>query len=338
LLSKHPIVAKRTSIYRQASWPDSAANKGALFARIAPPGFPSTVDLFYTHAQAIYPDGSGRKELVRQLGHLGHMIRAHANPETPTLLLGDLNFPAEDPELYAKALELLGNPTDLWLTQRPLPPVGFTNVHDNNFYEDEEDDRRPKAGEDHRLDYILLFPGHWHVPLLESMEILKWTRGGRQISDHFGLLARFSRELHAEVSLEGTLSGIDVAITAVRCIEESDEVGDDTVSFKLTASTAHGISAVSQAPRRFDVATGDSWTVTNATVAHLTGDPGAQVRLVIAGTEHDSGGTPDSLGEKTLVIPRSLLLLHQGLRYERVMPFLTDDGGEYAVTITLTIR
>ena len=339
LLSKHPMQEKRSTIYRQATSPDSFANKGALFARIVPPGFPSPLDIFYTHAQAIYPGGDGKKELLSQLLHLGHMIRAHSDPETPTLLMGDLNFPAEDPELYAKAFELLGSPIDLWLSQRPVPPVGATNVRDNNFYEDPKNDQRPKPGEDHRLDYVLLTPGLWHVPRLGSMEILKWSHQERQISDHFGLLARFSGELHVGIKLEGTLTSVEATITAVRCIEETDEVGTDTVSFQLTVSTPGGASAESVAPARANVDTGESWSVTNATTARLAGDPGAQVLLRINGTEHDGGlNGNDSLGQQTLVIPRSLLLLLQGSSQERVMPFLVGDGGEYAVTVRLTVR
>ncbi|HYI01415.1 endonuclease/exonuclease/phosphatase family protein [Hyalangium sp.] len=339
LLSKHPMKEVRSSIYRQTASPDNLSNKGVLFARIAPAGFPSSLDIFYTHAQAIYRGGDGQKELMSQLLHLGLMIRAHADPETPSLLMGDLNFPGEDPELYAKALGLLGQPIDLWLAQRPVPSEGATNVRDNNFYADPNEEGRPRAGEDHRLDYILLHPGLRHVPQLGSMEILKWSREGRQISDHFGVLARFSRELHADLELEGTIAGIDATITAVRCIEESDELGDDTVSFRLTVSTPAGASAESAAPKRVGVATGEGWTVTNATAARLAGDPGAQLLLRITGKEHDGGlNGDDSLGQRTLVIPRHQLLLHQGASLERVMPFLTGDGGEYAVTVRLTVR
>jgi endonuclease/exonuclease/phosphatase family metal-dependent hydrolase len=337
LLSKHPFQEVKSTIYRQtASW-DFAANKGALFARILPAGSPTPIDIFYTHAQAIYRGGTGRKELESQLLHLGQMIRAHSDPEIPALLMGDLNFPAENPELYAKAMGLLGHPVDLWLAQRPVPPDGATNVRDNNFYADPNHDSRPRAGEDQRLDYILLYPGLRHVPQLESMEVLKWKRGERQISDHFGVMARFSRELQVDFELQGAIAGIEATITAVRCIEETDEVGDDTVSFHLQISKEDGTKAQSATPRRGGVATGEGWTVTNATVARLTGDPGSKLLLRLTGTEHDDASVDENLGKRTLVIPRELLLLHQGTSFERLMPFLTGDGGEYAVTVRLSV-
>ena len=56
-------------------------------------------------------------------------------------------------------------------------------VTENNFYEDVTE----KPDHDQRLDYILIKAGLKFVPIVTNVrQILKLTRNGRFISDHFG--------------------------------------------------------------------------------------------------------------------------------------------------------
>jgi hypothetical protein len=142
-----------------------------------------------------------------------------------------------------------------WLTARAAPPIR---------------DSRPRAGEDHRLDYILLYPGLRHLPQLQSIEVLKWSCGGRQISDHFGVMARFSKELRVDLALQGAIARIEATIASVQCIEESDEVGDDTVSFRVQVTKEDGTTAETKAPKPGD---GGEYAVTvRLTVRSLLND------------------------------------------------------------------
>jgi endonuclease/exonuclease/phosphatase family metal-dependent hydrolase len=94
---------------------------------------------------------------------------------------------------YAELIERLGGPVDLWVAQGNSPASGFTNTPESNFYEDPGDAPDGRS----RLDYILMNPGPGIIPVAESVEVLKFSRSGRQVSDHFGLRAQF--ELLARV-------------------------------------------------------------------------------------------------------------------------------------------
>jgi hypothetical protein len=73
------------------------------------------------------------------------------------------------------------------------------------------------------------------------------------------------------------------------------------------------------------------------TPAVLTGDPGAGITVEVEGTEHDGLSRNDSLGIQSIHISRTDLLLNQGRRFSRVMPYLTGDGGEYGVEIEVSV-
>lgn len=196
LLSRHPILASNVHIYRECAGADALSNKGVLHVRIQPEAATLGCDVFYTHMQAIYDEGEGRVELQQQLASLGVFLRTHRDPELPAFVVGDLNFPGEgDPALYTAALASLGQPADLWLAQDPVPSRGITWAADNDFYADADDDSRPSAAEEARLDYILLLPGLKFAPLLQDIEVVKLRMDGRCISDHYGLRGRFGEML-----------------------------------------------------------------------------------------------------------------------------------------------
>jgi hypothetical protein len=70
----------------------------------------------------------------------------------------------------------------------------------------------------------------------------------------------------------------------------------------------------------------------------LGGDPGAFLALGLTGIEHDELTADDDLGDVSIAIPRHLLLLHRGGSFERTMPLLTGESGEYAVTVRVHVN
>ena len=56
ILSKYPILDDNKIIYSKCKAWDCLAYKGAIHIRIQPPGSPNSWDIFYTHAQDIWPD------------------------------------------------------------------------------------------------------------------------------------------------------------------------------------------------------------------------------------------------------------------------------------------
>jgi endonuclease/exonuclease/phosphatase family metal-dependent hydrolase len=185
LLSKHPISQAHAIIYRDCASGDCFANKGMIHIRVQSPRCPMAHDIFFTHAQDIEPDG-GREALYQQLNAMNNMIHQYADPNTPTLIMGDINIPGEDPRDYSELLNRLRRPVDFWVVNGNTENSGFTFVADNNFYEDVKDN--PFLNR--RVDYVLMKAGVRFIPILENIEILKFMRQGRYISDHFGLYAQ----------------------------------------------------------------------------------------------------------------------------------------------------
>jgi len=94
-------------------------------------------DIFFSHTQNIEEDG-GKKALYAQLTRMNGMIQDYADPNIPTLIMGDLNIPGEVPEHYNQLIKRLGIPVDLWIVAGNTTE-GFTFTSDNNFYEDDDD-------------------------------------------------------------------------------------------------------------------------------------------------------------------------------------------------------
>lgn len=188
LLSKHPILEHHQIIYRDCAGSDCFANKGIIYTRVHPLNSPMPYDIFFSHMQNIKED-DGQEALYAQLTRMSEMIRQHSNPNIPTIIMGDLNIPGEVPEHYNQLIGRLGQPVDLWTVAGNTPGSGFTATSDNNFYEDSDD----IPAQNQRLDYILMRAGLRFIPILTNIEILKFTRGGRFISDHFGLHAQFEQ-------------------------------------------------------------------------------------------------------------------------------------------------
>lgn len=188
LLSRWPITASDDVIYRDCDGSDCFANKGMIHIRVQAPDWPSAVDVFLTHAQNIETD-DGQSALYAQLDTMHDFVDRRSDPVLPAIIVGDLNIPAEQERHYRQLLDRLPGFRDCWTVAGNLPETGATLISHSSFHEDPDD--RPDS--DQRLDYVLLRAGSRGVPLLDDIGILWFTRAGRLISDHLGLLARFSR-------------------------------------------------------------------------------------------------------------------------------------------------
>jgi endonuclease/exonuclease/phosphatase family metal-dependent hydrolase len=188
LLSRHPILFSRDTIYRDCDGFDCFANKGILHTRLQPPSWPTPLDVFYTHMQDI-ATSDGVRALYAQLDHANQFMGLHGAPNVPKIMMGDLNIPAADSHHYEQLLIRLRGPRDCWTVAGNSVASGDTSVTDSNFYEDEDD--RPPRNE--RLDYVLLKAEHRAIPILSNIEVLKLRHNGRFISDHFGVLAKFDK-------------------------------------------------------------------------------------------------------------------------------------------------
>lgn len=330
ILSKYPILKHYQSIFRQCAGNDCWANKGVIHVRVHPFGSPTPCDIFFSHTQNIEETG-GKDALYAQLTHLDHMVRSHADPHIPTIIMGDLNIPAEVKVHYNQLIKKLGRPVDLWLTKNPSMS-GFTYTTDNNFYDDPDN----APNQNHRLDYILLKAGLRFVPILKDIEILKWTHTGRQISDHFGLLARFEQLMEAGIDISGAISKVTAVITGFRCIETTSGPGSDEVSFSIGILDQQGRFVKMGTPVIKNVDRGEYHRVKNIRPATLRGDPGDHLTIELQGTEHDAISN-NSLGIISINISRTDLLLNKGRNFNRVMPYLTGDGGEYGVEIRVSV-
>ncbi len=185
LLSKHSLLQAHTIVYEDSVGADWWANKGVIHIRVKSPSSPMAYDIFFTHAQNIAEE-DGRETLYKQLTQMNNMIQQYADPNSPTLIMGDINIPGESPRDYNELLNRLRKPVDFWVVNGNEENSGFTFVSDNNFYED--DDKNPRLNQ--RLDYVLMKSGAKFIPILKNIEILKFTHQDRFISDHFALHAQ----------------------------------------------------------------------------------------------------------------------------------------------------
>ncbi|WP_067846629.1 endonuclease/exonuclease/phosphatase family protein [Nocardia lijiangensis] len=187
LLSKFPLLASNDFIFDKCDGVDCWANKGILHIRVRGTGWPTALDIFYSHTQNI-STGAGQPTLYAQLADMREFVDTHADHELPTIVMGDLNIPAERPGDYTYLLRAFDGFRDSWtLVGNPIAS-GPTFVTNNTFYEDTDD--RPNS--DQRLDYILLRPAARVCPITSEVTVVKFTHNGLHISDHFGLHAVFN--------------------------------------------------------------------------------------------------------------------------------------------------
>jgi len=331
LLSQPSILVSHSSIFRQCAGADCWANKGVIFIRVQPAGCSTPYDIFFSHTQNIEESG-GESALYAQLTHLGHMVRAFSDSATPTLIMGDLNIPAEVQVNYDQLMQRLNYPVDLWRVNSPST-AGTTFDENNNFYEDSNE--APSG--DSRLDYVMLKAGSRFIPLLKDMEVLKWTHNSRQISDHYGIRARFEQLIEVDADISLSITGIKAVITGFRCIETTSGAGSDEVSFSIAIQDQHGRFVKTGSSEIEDVDTGEYHPIGSMPVAKIAGDPGGYVDITVEGTEHDTISN-DTMGIKTARFSRNELMFEKGRSFEYIFPYLTSAGGEYGVEIRVWVE
>ncbi len=98
ILSRYPIIETRSEPFgkRRCAGLDCLGNKGVLYARMAIPGVPSTINLFNTHLNSqasskVSPRRHARAHRL-QVEELGAFIATVGDRDIPTILGGDFNM------------------------------------------------------------------------------------------------------------------------------------------------------------------------------------------------------------------------------------------------------
>lgn len=98
IATDYPIVVANYAPFARGSCAgfDCLSNKGMLFAQIAIPGVPGTIDVFNTHMQSrrssgVEPDRFHAAH-ARQTAELSAFARANGDLSTPTIIAGDFNM------------------------------------------------------------------------------------------------------------------------------------------------------------------------------------------------------------------------------------------------------
>jgi endonuclease/exonuclease/phosphatase family metal-dependent hydrolase len=101
-----PIVASNLQPYGRGSCAgfDCLANKGMLYAEIAIPGVPGTIDIFNTHMQAARASKVSTERHseahIRQANELSAFSQANGSLASPTIIAGDFNMRNSDVRYY----------------------------------------------------------------------------------------------------------------------------------------------------------------------------------------------------------------------------------------------
>jgi endonuclease/exonuclease/phosphatase family metal-dependent hydrolase len=173
LASRLPIVASAAMTFRDARGSDALAAKGVLHARLWRGGdapADDVLDLFVTHLQANHADIRRR-----QIAELAAFIGQRSEPDTPAILLGDLNVdgsPTARRDPQAEYHDLL----------RALAALGF------------RDPGQALGGTDswqrRRIDYIFLRSSRLTVANLLTDQLADLRT--RALSDHAAVIAELT--------------------------------------------------------------------------------------------------------------------------------------------------
>jgi hypothetical protein len=365
LLSRHPIVEQHQTIYRKCGGDDCLANKGALHARIWMYNNLNKYDVFLTHTQNPNEGGmeADRGNVRAQLRHLASFIQAHWDRNNAMLLMGDTNTDAYDggcsepaiPGLYddlKSRLSYAGDygratPTDLWKTDQ-FPCYGITSDNESTLSADKEprapgDELRRQHGT--RIDHFWYFPARDEWASFDQPETIIWqSNPGRDMSDHYGLLVRQTHVRQLIVTVDPPISHVWIALTAFHCLETTSGPGSDEVYFRLGYETATGVKRYQRTAVVGGVDENEAYTF-EGPISLAQADPGEWIDIKIAGWEEDDWPNGDDyLGEQRIRLSRHDLLLLRaqpawmGRTTTRVLPRLAGDGGEYVVTLAVSIE
>ena len=242
LLSRHPIVASHSTIYRQAVGADVVANKGALHVRIQPAGHPTAYDVVLTHTQNPNEGGpeAARSVVRQQLDHLASFVAACTDPTRPCLIMGDLNTDALDnartgdapptPGLHADLLRRLGNPDDIWQrhgdTRSSLYGITSDDLGLFGSHATRTSDHPDRGVNGTRIDVVLARPGSSWMAEFEScrVEVVR-TPGGQDISDHYGVAAVQRGVGKVDWTPSDVPAAIHAAVERVHCLTSTTGSG-----------------------------------------------------------------------------------------------------------------
>lgn len=349
LLSRHRIVDSHATVYRQSSGDDGLAAKGVLHARIEPRGHPCPVDVFVTHTQAPEPTVGGsvaaaRAAVEAQIRHLAAFVRACRDPLVPAMFCGDLNVGYyEHRDLYDYLVASLGAPADpraeTTLDGRPHVLAtsesdhgDVSSFHDSHPARDPDDPTRFGSSAE-RLDYVFCFGGLLYDQHVASSRVVveQWT-AGRDMSDHYGVeVAVDSTTQHLPVDRD--IARIRVDVHSFQCLQTTSGPGEDEVSFTVELWTG-GQRASAATPGFEGIEPGSTIAVDGVQVAVGGGD---EATILVSGKENDWIGD-DDLGRVWRTLAKDeLLALADGGPILLGMPVLGGDGGEYVVTLLVTV-
>jgi endonuclease/exonuclease/phosphatase family metal-dependent hydrolase len=355
LLSRHKIISSNSTIYRQCVGEDRFANKGALHARIQVQGLPCPIDVFLTHTQGPEPmigsDSDARQAIRDQIRHLAAFVQSCRDTRVPALLMGDLNVDGiNDVDGYNFLVGQLRDATDLKPIFSPAMQSGkrfeATSENEKNRVSsfNEGNDPRPVIHDSRfgngaqRLDYFFSWPGTIFNPDYPSGDrrvVIHQSSKDRDMSDHYGIEAWLATIDQKLVVAPINISTIRVRLVRFWCLQTTSGPGDDEVEFTLRCVPDRGDEKSADSPTFEDVSKGTERLINSVQVD--IGDPGEFLIIAVGGKEKDDFSADDSLGTSSLWLTRNELLHSFGQTVRRMLPRLTDDGGEYAVEIEIEV-
>ena len=191
IVSAFPILETQSEPFgrRRCAGLDCLSNKGMLYARIAIPGVPGTINLFNTHlnsqrASRVSPQRHARAHRL-QVEELGNFITAVGSPDVPTVLGGDFNM-----RRSAIRFERFRNVTELfeivheWCVDQPLRCDTRISWDGDEPWMDTQDLQLFESGADVQIVPIrveALFDGSAGSPKLSDHD---GFRGAYRVSGH----------------------------------------------------------------------------------------------------------------------------------------------------------
>ncbi len=358
LLCRYPIVENHQTIYRQCDGEDCLANKGILHARVAVPGYPVEYDVFLTHMQSCPAKIPGlgiglgysctEKLQLYQASHLHSFIQAYSDPYCIAILMGDLNHNALDANAYKGLNIILDNPEDLWKTSGDKS-LGITSDNTSSFNKKNpkrsvDDPARHKQGS--RLDYFFTWPeSSIFIPTFYDTRVVVWqSSAGRDISDHYGLEAHQSCIKELAINQDISISMVSLLMESFHCLKETGGIisqlgGGDEMEFELSYQAASGAKeSVKTGIIPTNVHSGMFFYLP---IELSVNNPGDWLEIKVTGWEVDPVLWTETgrrqLGPAKLRLDRKQLQFGYGRSAKRVLPLLLGGGGEYAVTVHITV-
>jgi len=358
LLSKHPIVERHSTIYRQCKGEDCYAFKGVLHARILVKGHPVLYeyDVFLSHMQSCPPMTEEFKEWIYNLGipiistpfglgkdcleklqlyqvlHLCSFVHAYSSPYRPALLMGDLNHNGRDEAIRKTLVKRLGHPEDLWLTTGTGYMNGITRDAKSSFSDEApprvaDDPERGKEGE--RLDYFFSWRKFELMrPTYTNTRVIVWQSvPGRDISDHYGLITQQTELCEVDIDVTQKIKNVTVSLKAFHCLVETAgsvplfrEWDSDEVEFELSV---HPLPVIGE-PKKLktelieDVVAG-TYHEFNPPHTLIFNDPGNGLNIYVTGWEVDTALGIGETGRVTLG-PIKIFVDRQELLFHKNRP------------------